>query len=443
MITDTKLQFWIENNLNVLIEGSHGVGKTTIIGKAFEDAGLTWQYFSASTMDPWVDFIGVPKEKITDDGISFLDLIRPMQFQDGSVDAIFFDEFNRSPSKVRNAVLELVQFKSINGRPIPGLRMVWAAINPDDEESDIQYDVEELDPAQLDRFHIHTSIPNEPNREYFAGKFGDRTGLRAIEWWHSLPDGVKTYVSPRRLDSALEIFALGGDLRDVLHKNTRPLTLKQKLERVSLSTSHSERWLKDPTVYIKEVADRNSTIDVVAAFTELKDVSMDQAVAFIDKLPANKLNLLATKNETVGILLRAVKLNSISRKLHTALTNKSHNKDTMVKACKARIAHLRTHDTKLYEAIMAAETAERERANEGEMSFMWNKIYSIVVKRITNEVIEYDDCVLLLMLSGECFNIPEAKQTILSLIEYVETMHSNNLLDFVQSHPHPIVAAFE
>ena len=41
-----------------------------------------------------------------------------------------FDELNRAKPKVRNAVMELIQFRSINGIKFNNLRMIWAAINP-------------------------------------------------------------------------------------------------------------------------------------------------------------------------------------------------------------------------------------------------------------------------------------------------------------------------
>ena len=60
---DKKIEFWIENSQNVLFIGRHGVGKTAIVKDAFERRSINYRYFSASTMDPWVDFVGVPKEK--------------------------------------------------------------------------------------------------------------------------------------------------------------------------------------------------------------------------------------------------------------------------------------------------------------------------------------------------------------------------------------------
>ena len=216
MIPDSKIDLWIKNNLNVLLVGTHGIGKTSIIESAFTRHNVKWRYFSAATMDPWVDFIGVPKEQTTDDGVSYLGLIRPLEFQNDDIEFLMFDELNRAPAKVRNAVMELIQFKSINGKKFHNLRAVWAAINPYDEEE--TYDVDELDPAQQDRFHVIYTLPTTPSKQYFTDKYGNDMAQRAIEWWSTLTDTVRPLVSPRRLDYALEMYCKGGDLSDILDK---------------------------------------------------------------------------------------------------------------------------------------------------------------------------------------------------------------------------------
>ena len=102
ILLDDKCDFWIQNNLNVLFIGKHGVGKTAIIKSAFERNSLKWKYFSASTMDPWTDFVGIPREtSMTVDGrnISYLQFIKPLEMAQGHIEALFFDEFNRSPKK--------------------------------------------------------------------------------------------------------------------------------------------------------------------------------------------------------------------------------------------------------------------------------------------------------------------------------------------------------
>jgi hypothetical protein len=261
-LTIIKLDTWVKNNKNVLFKGKHGIGKTAIVKETFDRHKLNWLYFSASTMDPWVDFIGVPREKTEDkipeqfeiikelakldikianewvqnnwkmssesahkiithtlqrkQGLTYLDLIRPQNFANGEVEALFFDEYNRSPKKVRNAVMELIQFKSINGMKFPKLRIVWAAINPDDDENQV-YDVEKIDPAQIDRFHVIHHLEYKPNKEWFINKYGEDLAESAIEWWEELPEEIQNNVSPRRLQYALDIYKENeGDIRDVL-----------------------------------------------------------------------------------------------------------------------------------------------------------------------------------------------------------------------------------
>ena len=237
-----KLDFWIQNNINVLFKGRHGVGKTSMIIEAFNKNKLRWKYFSASTLDPWVDLIGVP-EKVTDsNGMKYLELVRPKEFQYDELDAIFFDEFNRSQKKVRNAVMELLQFKSINGKKFNNLKIVWAAINPDDEEE--IYDVEKLDPAQKDRFQVQVDIPYEPDKQYFVQKYKENLAVSAINWWKELPDAQKKLVSPRRLESALDIYLLNGDLRDVIHTSCNVVKLLDSIKSSPLINIVKDLFLK-------------------------------------------------------------------------------------------------------------------------------------------------------------------------------------------------------
>lgn len=221
MIPDNKLDFWIKNNLNVILRGRHGTGKSSVILDAFQRHNLKYKYFSASTMDPWVDFIGVPKEKKDGDS-TYLELIRPKEFQDDSIEAIFFDEFSRSSKKIRNAVMELIQFKSINGKKFNNLKMIWAAINPEKDDSDpdsnLDYDVEKLDPAQLDRFHIIYDVPYKLDKSYFTSKYGGVISESIGIWWNKLPKDIKESLSPRRMDYLIDIFNKKGDIKDVIGK---------------------------------------------------------------------------------------------------------------------------------------------------------------------------------------------------------------------------------
>lgn len=310
-----KMDLWLNCNYNVLLEGKHGVGKTHLITQAFESKGLNYRYFSASTMDPWVDFIGVPKEQTREDGTSYLGLVRPEDFEDDKVEAIFFDEFNRAPAKVRNGVMELLQFKSINGRKFKNLKVIWTAINPADEDD--TYDVDDLDPAQRDRFQIQVTIPYKPDVKYFLDKYGS-IGQTACEWWDSLPTEHRDLVSPRRLDYAVNAYNNGLDLMDVLNKEVRPKTLKSMIEQVGTDLTFDEQWQMDPELFINTLANRNDKTDVVEAFVSLKNICYDMAVEYVSKLPPAKMKKIAVDSRTIDIVFGVKPSKSVTTSLKPA-----------------------------------------------------------------------------------------------------------------------------
>ena len=322
MIKDKKFDFWIQAKQNVLFIGKHGIGKTAQVVDAFNRNGLRWLYFSASTMDPWVDMIGVPKESHDDNGNRYLDLVRPKAFQFDEIDAIFFDELNRAPAKVRNAVMELIQFKSINGKKFNNLKIVWGAINPEDDDK--TYDVERLDPAQKDRFQVHIELDYLPDLEYFTRKFGQDNAKAAIEWWNGLKDEVKELVSPRRLDYALDSYLIGGDLRDILPRqaNVGRLTsllsnglAKDKVERLYKSQSFQEleTFLANPNVY-----------------EELKDWMIEKPERigrFTPYIPNETLTQVLSKNHDNPEVMKAMFANYYTSKFGELIATLNHATD--------------------------------------------------------------------------------------------------------------------
>lgn len=209
----SKLKIYAKEGYNVLLTGRHGVGKTAIIKEVFEECFgehyAKWRYFSASTLDPWVDFIGIPKNYTRPDGKEVFTIIPPEHFSgDEEIEAIFFDEINRADEKVLNALMELIQFKSINGRKFPHLKCVWGAENPATDDN--EYSVKPLDPAQKDRFQIQIVVPEELNVRFFSDKYGSETANISAEWWHK----NKNKISPRKLDDILLGYSKGFDLND-------------------------------------------------------------------------------------------------------------------------------------------------------------------------------------------------------------------------------------
>jgi hypothetical protein len=183
------------SGLNVLLEGPHGIGKTALMIRVAKELGLALKYYSASTLDPFTDLVGLPVPHINSQGKHIIMFHRPDDINQAEL--IFFDELNRAQPKVLNAVYEMIQFRSINGEPLTKLRAVFAACNPASEE----YNVTELDPALLDRFHIHMTFAPGPNRDWYIQRFGPGIGAALYDWWASdLKKEQQKLVSPRKLE---------------------------------------------------------------------------------------------------------------------------------------------------------------------------------------------------------------------------------------------------
>jgi hypothetical protein len=229
-LTDTLLDQWVSTEVNVLLVGEKGVGKSHLIMDTFKRNNLKYAYFSGSTLDPWIHLLGIPKAKMMPDGKEKMEFILPENLDD-DVEAIFCDEWNRTNKVVRNALLELQQFKSINGRKFPKLKMVWGAVNPPkgEDEEGADYDVDELDPAQLDRFHVVVEMPNEPDPKYFKEKFGSYKGRILVDWWKEQSKDALKILSPRRLEYVGTLFNKGLDIKYLLPVSANVKDLVKKL----------------------------------------------------------------------------------------------------------------------------------------------------------------------------------------------------------------------
>lgn len=258
------LEYYAKLNYNVLMIGLHGIGKTAITKAVFNKMyGTKWRYFSAPTLDPWVDFVGVP-ETVTDaNGKRWLELVRPKFIAEDQVEALFFDELNRSSDKVQNAIMELTQFKTINGFPLANLKVIWGAINPADDED--TYKVNQMDPAFLDRFHVHKELPYKLDEEYFFNKY-PTDAKHFIDWWNDLPEDQKKLVSPRRLDYAADAHLNQCRLEDFLPRSANIKKLRtslksQPFQDLLKSISNKDEALK----IVKDINHSTKLLDLVKA----------------------------------------------------------------------------------------------------------------------------------------------------------------------------------
>jgi len=137
----------------VLLRGRHGVGKSCVVYQTAEKLGLPVVERRASQMTEG-DLVGLP----TTDGncTSF----NPPDWYKEACDnpvVLFLDEVDRATMEVRQGIFELTDSRKLNGHVLHPETLVFAAVNGG--EHGAQYQVGEMDPAELDRWTVFDVEP--------------------------------------------------------------------------------------------------------------------------------------------------------------------------------------------------------------------------------------------------------------------------------------------
>ena len=137
----------------VLLRGRHGVGKSEVVYQIAKDLDMPVVERRASQMTEG-DLIGLPK---TDGDVT--SFCPPDWFQEACDKPVvlFFDEVDRAVNEVRQGLFELTDSRKLFGRPIHPDTVIVAAVNGGEHGS--QYQVGEMDPAELDRWTVFDVEP--------------------------------------------------------------------------------------------------------------------------------------------------------------------------------------------------------------------------------------------------------------------------------------------
>jgi len=138
----------------LMLRGRHGVGKSELVYQVASDMGLPVVERRASQMTEG-DLVGLPR---TDgDVTSFC----PPDWLDDSCNRavlLFLDEVDRAITEVRQGIFELTDSRKIFGHYLHPDTVVVAAVNGGEHGS--QYQVGEMDPAELDRWTVFDVEPS-------------------------------------------------------------------------------------------------------------------------------------------------------------------------------------------------------------------------------------------------------------------------------------------
>jgi len=137
----------------VLLRGRHGIGKSQVVYQLADVLGLPVVERRASQMTEG-DLVGLPK---TDGNIT--SFCPPDWFKMACVEPVvlFLDEVDRATIEVRQGIFELTDSRKLNGHHLHEDTLIFAAVNGG--EHGAQYQVGEMDPAELDRWTVFDVEP--------------------------------------------------------------------------------------------------------------------------------------------------------------------------------------------------------------------------------------------------------------------------------------------
>jgi hypothetical protein len=144
----------------ILVRGRHGVGKSEVIYQIAEQLGLPVVERRASQMTEG-DLLGMPSPEMVDVNGEQASVFRPFSwFLQACTEPVvlFLDEVDRATTEVRQGIFELTDSRKLAGWTLHPDTIVVAAVNGGDHGD--QYQVNEMDPAELDRYTVFDVEPS-------------------------------------------------------------------------------------------------------------------------------------------------------------------------------------------------------------------------------------------------------------------------------------------
>lgn len=275
----------------VIMRGRHGIGKSWVVHQIAEELGLPVIEKRASQMMEG-DLMGLPK--IAENASSKAEEVTGYYPPDwlvqcsevGKPHLLFFDEVNRGVPEVRQGLFELTDSRKINGVRLHPDTVVYAAVNPPDE-----YQVGEMDPAELDRYTVFDIEPTPEDwlnwasstkevipeiRDFITNNLGHLEHTKTFE-----PN--KVYPSRRswhRLSKTLEQSCLDDD--NSLVRDATTLHLSQGFVGYEAAASFDD-FLKNYSrqVSAKDLLNARNNSKV---WKKLKASGPNQHIALVDRL---------------------------------------------------------------------------------------------------------------------------------------------------------------
>ena len=153
-VLNSILPTLIDAKFPIMLRGRHGIGKSTIVYQLSEKIGLPVVERRASQMTEG-DLLGLPKVEG-----NVTQWIAPEWLHEACTKPVilFLDEVDRATLEVRQGIFELCDSRKIAGYNLHPDTLIFACVNGGGDHGD-QYQVNELDPAELDRYTVFDVKP--------------------------------------------------------------------------------------------------------------------------------------------------------------------------------------------------------------------------------------------------------------------------------------------
>lgn len=186
--------------------GHAGVGKSEICEQVAEELNINFVATNLSTLEA-PDLQGLPV--IQNNTTTYA---RPGLLPSGERGIWLLDEINRAPLEIRQALMQLLTTRTVNGHKLGDGWLIVAAGNLSDDQQ--QYSVDELDPALEDRFAHYRLVPKmDTVVKYLKNKHGvEHLGVR----WLMSDNGIVSVsgrgASPRSFDAMCRALSFCPDI---------------------------------------------------------------------------------------------------------------------------------------------------------------------------------------------------------------------------------------
>jgi len=307
----------------VLLRGRHGIGKSCVVYQTAAGLNLPVVERRASQMTEG-DLVGLP----IIEG-EFTRFNPPDWFHQACNEPVvlFLDEVDRATIEVRQGIFELTDSRKLNGHVLHADTLIFAAVNGGEHGE--QYQVGEMDPAELDRwtvFDVEPTVEDWLNwaKENVGDVIWNFINQNRNHLEHTTEfEPNKVYPSRRSWDRLNECLEAAQFLTEENRKTSLPMIYELTTAFVGFEAAVAFRDFCEKyenQVLIEDIID-NGELEKVAEF------SINDHSAMVEKMEAaNTFGEILTENQVQNLVNYFASIPSeVAMKLFTVVGNAGEN----------------------------------------------------------------------------------------------------------------------